>query len=412
MEVKLSPWQTTVWDDPHRFKVVNVGRRSGKTVMSVIRMIYEASLKNGQRIWYCSPTYRQSKQIAWSLLKQFVPPAAKPQFNETELVCTFNNGSTISLKGADNPESLRGTYLDFLIMDEVSFFKDWQTTWDAMRPLLSDHSAPAWFISTPNGLNHFYDLYQKQIGDADYVSYHYTSYDNPYIPKEEIDKAKQEMDEDSFNQEYMAEFVRPKGAVYKEWNLDHFTTVPYDQYLPLHISFDWGINDPTSVIWIQPQGSDTRVIDYYEASNADIGHFISVINSKTYKTPELYTGDPAGKARTLTTGTSVIEILAQKGINVRTLDGVKIPEQIRITHTKIPGLYVDNKLVRFRDCLLNYRYPDKNSTIINQENEVPIHNEFSHAMRAFEYWAVNSQSLPVDPHHSYPTYDKAKWTLR
>ncbi len=176
--------------------------------------------------------------------------------------------------------------------------------------------------------------------------------------------------------------------IYK--NLDkQFIDIEYDPNLQLHISMDFGVNDPTSLIWIQPNGAETRVIDYYEASDANIEHFVSVINSKPYKKPDLFTGDPAGKARTLTTGTSPIEILSNKGIYVKTKDGVTIPDQIRQAHIKMPGLYVSKKADQFKDCLLNYRYPTKSTTIVNQENEIPIHDKWSHAMRAFEYWAVN-----------------------
>jgi len=201
----------------------------------------------------------------------------------------------------------------------------------------------------------------------------------------------QKLGEDYFRQEILAEYVKPVGVVYREWNMDRqYVPLEYDPHLPLHVTFDWGVNDPTAVIWIQPYGAETRVIDYYEASDANIEHFIQVINAKPYKKPDLFTGDPAGKARTLTTGTSVIEMLAEKGIHVRTKDGVKIPDQIRITHKKIPGLYVaKDKAEGFRDCLLNYRYPEKSTALVNQENELPIHDRWSHGMRAFEYWAVN-----------------------
>lgn len=391
MEVRLSKWQTTVLNDPSRFKVINVGRRSGKTVLSVLRMLIEVS-KRKCTVWYISPTYKQSKNIAWSLLKEYCPESFKPVWNETELKCSLPNGAEIHLKGADNPDSLRGTKVDLFVFDEVAFFAEWKRTWEALRPILVDSQAPAWFVSTPNGFNHFYDLYNKANSDPDYKSFHFTSYDNPYVSSEEIDKAKQEMEGRSFAQEFLAEFNKPSGTVYAEWNIDNYRPVPYDPNLPLHITFDWGINDPTSIVWIQPYSSEVRVVDYYEASDASIEHFISVIQSKPYKKPDLYTGDPAGKARTLTTGTSVIELLARKDIHVRTKDGVRIPEQVRVFHTFVPRLYVNSQAPgceRYRDCLLNYRYPSKPETAVNQENEVPIHDQYSHAMKASEYWGVN-----------------------
>lgn len=394
-EIYLSPWQTKVWDDTHRFKVINVGRRSGKTVLSIIKLIQEAC-RDKTITWYISPTYKQSKNIAWSLLKEYMPNGARPVYNETELKCTLSNGSEIHLKGADNPDSLRGTKIDFAVFDEVAFFGNWKSVWEALRPILVDSKAPCWFVSTPNGFNHFYEMYNLQNTSEDYKSFHFTSYDNPYIDAEEIDKTKDQMDILSFNQEFLADFTRPAGTVYSEWNIDNFKEFAYDPNLPIHITFDWGINDPTAVVWLQPSRAEIRVIDYYEASDANIEHFISVINSKSYKPAELYTGDPAGKARTLTTGTSVIEILAQKGIHVRSKDGVKIPEQIRVAHSTMSRLFVSTKAERFRDCLLNYRYPEKKENVINQENEVPIHDDYSHAMRAYEYWCVNYMDIRTD----------------
>lgn len=389
MEVKLSPWQTKIWDDPHRFLVINVGRRSGKTVVAVLKMIEFASNNPGSTVWYISPTYKQSKSIAWLMLKEYMPTIAKPKYNEQELRCEIVNGSRIHLKGADNPDSLRGTKVDFFIFDETAFIKGWMSLWEALRPILVDTVAPAWFISTPNGLNHFYNLYNKEMYDTDYKSYHYTSYDNPYIDKNEVDKAKEEMDSLSFSQEFMAEFTRPQGTVYAQWSVDNFIPLEYDENLPLHITWDFGVNDPTAIIWIQPNKSETRVIDYYEASNADINHFVQIVNAKPYKTAELHTGDVAGNARELTTGQSPIGMLKKSGIYVRTSHIPNIKEQIRTTHAKIKSLYVSDKLERFRDCLLNYRYPQKSDSLINQSNELPIHDEYSHAMRAFEYWAWN-----------------------
>ena len=391
MQVRLSKWQTKVLEDPARFKVINVGRRSGKTVLSVLRMLIEVS-KRKCVVWYISPTYKQSKNIAWSLLKEYCPETFKPNWNETELKCSLPNGAEIHLKGADNPDSLRGTKVDLFVFDEVAFFTEWKRTWEALRPILVDSQAPAWFVSTPNGFNHFYDLYNKANLDPDYKAFHFTSYDNPYVSAEEIDKAKLEMEERSFSQEFLAEFNKPSGTVYAEWNLDNYKPFEYDPNLPLHLSWDFGVSDPTSLIWIQPHGSEVRIIDYYEASDPALEHFIQVINSKPYKTIELHTGDPAGKSRILGMNSTdgPITNLAKRGIFVRTKDGVRIKDQIRTSHSFMPRLFVNSdKCERFRDCLLNYRYPIKPETAINQENEIPIHDEYSHAMRAFEYWCVN-----------------------
>jgi len=187
----------------------------------------------------------------------------------------------------------------------------------------------------------------------------------------------------------MAEYVKPYGLVYKEWNLDNFVDFDYDENLPVHLTFDFGVNDPTAIIWIQPNGGETRVIDYYEASNADINHFIQVIKSKPYKTPEFCAGDIAGDSRELTTGKSPTKILQEAGYIIKTSSIPNIPAQIRQAHTRIPHLFVNHKAERFRDILLNYRYPAVREGLLNQSNEIPIHDEWSHGARAFEYWCWN-----------------------
>lgn len=258
-----------------------------------------------------------------------------------------------------------------------------------IRPNLIPHKAPVLFIGTPKGKKRLWALEQK-----DYIkSFHFTSMDNPDIDPAELEAlVKEYQDEgmDYYRQEILAEYIKPAGVVYREWDeVTNFIPLEYDPNLPLHITLDFGVNDPTAIIWIQPYQNETRVIDYYEASDANIEHFITYIRSRPYKPADLYTGDPAGSARTLTTGTSPIEIMADSDIHVRTMTGVKIPDQIRLTHRRMPHLYVSNKLERFRDCLLNYRYPEVKSTLRNQENEIPIHDEYSHAMRSLEYWCVN-----------------------
>lgn len=315
-------------------------------------------------------------------------------------------------------------YANGVLVKNCDEYDDWEEDiWPTIiRPNLMVHQAPAIVMGTPKGFRGMYKL----EANPDFKAFHFASDTNPDLPKAELESMIEEykkLGEDYYRQEIVAEYVKPVGVVYREWNMDRqYIPLSYDPHLPLHVTFDWGVNDPTAVIWIQPHGSETRVIDYYEASDANIEHFVSVINAKPYKKPDLFTGDPAGKARTLTTGTSVIEMLAEKGIHVRTKDGVKIPDQIRIAHDKMPGLYVAKPQAEgFRDCLLNYRYPKKSTGLVNQENEIPIHDRWSHGMRAFEYWAVNvkdggvvndgGQANPEPPDwvESLPSWSQDHW---
>ena len=402
---KPQPYQLEWHKCPTRFLVLVTGRQIGKTTGIINDAIKYALSNPNTRTWYVTNDFRQAKRNVWDTLKKYIIPEMGASFNESELKATFPNGSKIELIGVENAESLRGAVVHRMYLDEYADFP--RDIWTkVLRPMLSTTAGNVWFVGTPKGMGN--DLYDKYFSDnSDTTKYKIPAIvdgvpTSAYADLKELQQAQETLPKDAFDQEYLAEFTRPSGTVYSDWPLENFKEVNYDVSLPLHISMDFGINDPTSLIWIQPNGSEYRVVDYYEASNANLDHFVSVINSRPYKIPELYTGDVAGNARTLTTGTSPIEILASKNIHVRTKGGVKIPDQIRVTHGLIKSLFVSNNLTRFRDCLLNYRYPEIKDTARNQENELPIHDEFSHAMRALEYYAVNVKDVsPTKPKQNY-----------
>lgn len=226
MEVKLSHWQTEVWDDTHRYKVINAGRRAGKTMLVTLAMADFASRNSNKNIWYIAPTYRQAKQIVWEMLKQMLPKEMVVKWNETDLTVALKTGCKISLKGADNPDSLRGVSIDLIMFDEVAFFARWDEVWKILRPTLADSMADVWFISTPNGFNHFKHLSDnwnpniaaKLFEEKDVKYFHFTTYDNPHIPKIEIEAMRNEMDEDSFAQEILGEFRKMTGLVFKDFD--------------------------------------------------------------------------------------------------------------------------------------------------------------------------------------------------
>jgi hypothetical protein len=215
LQVPLNKWQKEVETDTHRFKVICAGRRSGKSVLSRMIILKWAIEKPGV-YWIVSPNYKQSKMIHWSELQKEVPLKWVLKKNEVDLAITLKNGSVIELKGAENPDSLRGSKLRGLVIDEIASIRNWDWLWqECLRPTLTDYEAPVIFISTPKGYNHFYDLYQQGQQDSIYKSWRFTSYDNPFIPKGEIDQAKTELTEDTFAQEYLADFRKYTGLVYK-----------------------------------------------------------------------------------------------------------------------------------------------------------------------------------------------------
>ncbi len=213
----LHPSQKPVASDLHRFRVLCCGRRWGKTTLAIDQMKGRAAIPNS-RIAYIAPTYQQARDIAWEQLKKDCHAAAE-SINESRLEIKLVNGSTIALRGWESIETLRGQKFHLVVIDEVASMRNFWLHWqEVIRPTLTDEKGEGLFISTPKGFNHFYDLFNLESEDDDYKSFHFTTYDNPHIPKEEVDKARKELTEDRFAQEYLADFRKTEGLVYKEFD--------------------------------------------------------------------------------------------------------------------------------------------------------------------------------------------------
>lgn len=410
--------QQEVLDDPSRFKIVRAGRKWRKSSLGV-SWLFEKALKNECGVkgctsthsyFYVAPTRKQAKDIVWldhveRLLGHLEKQGVKFKRNEHDLSVTFaHNKARIQLAGVDNPDALRGVSIwGGIVLDEYDDFKE-DIFPLVIRPNLLPHKTPVYILGTPKGKSLLYRMSNNvyhdgpQKGEKIWKSFHFTTFDNPDLDKTELDAVVSEFKsygDAYYKQEIMAEYVKPVGIVYDEFDeqKQYLDTVAYDPNLPLHCTWDFGVKDPTAIIWIQPgPDGEVRVIDCHEESNANIEHFAQIINSKPYKTPSLHTGDIAGRARSLQTGKSVIDELKKLGIYVTTNPIPDIPTQIRKTHQIIPRLRVAKpRCEHFLDCLSNYRYPEevgKESTT-EKAAETPLHNWASHMVRALEYWSWN-----------------------
>ena len=216
LNVELLPWQQEVFNDPTRFKIVAAGRRTGKSRLAAWQLIIYGLQTNRGHVFYVAPTQGQARDIMWSTLLELAHPVIKTS-HINNLQITLINGCTISLKGADRPETMRGVSLKFLVMDEYADMKP--SVWEQiLRPALADQKGEALFIGTPMGRNHFYDLYSyAEIGnDQSYKAWHFTSYDNPLLDPKEIDTAKKSMSSYAFRQEFLASFEAMGSEIFKE----------------------------------------------------------------------------------------------------------------------------------------------------------------------------------------------------
>lgn len=216
LNIELLPWQQEVWNDETRFKIVAAGRRTGKSRLAAWMLILRALQTEKGHVFYVAPTQGQARDIMWqTLLELGNPVIINSHINNLQIKLV--NGATISLKGADRPETMRGVSLRFLVLDEYADMKP-EVFEQILRPALADQKGDALFIGTPMGRNHFYDLYQYgELGDdPTYKTWHFTSYSNPLLDSEEIDVAKKSMSSYAFRQEFMASFEARGSEMFKE----------------------------------------------------------------------------------------------------------------------------------------------------------------------------------------------------
>ena len=218
LDIKLLPWQTEVWQSDVRFKIVAAGRRTGKSRLAAWMLIVEALHTDKGHVWYVAPTQGQARDIMWQVLLELGHPVIESS-HVNNMQIRLVNGSTISLKGADRPETMRGVSLKFVVLDEYADMKP-QVFEQILRPALADLKGKAMFIGTPMGRNHFYDLYEYGSNgkDPSFKSWHFTSFDNPLLDPKEIELAKQSMSSFAFRQEFMASFEAAQSDIFKaEW---------------------------------------------------------------------------------------------------------------------------------------------------------------------------------------------------
>jgi hypothetical protein len=153
----FSPQQHQILGCDRRFIVLAAGRRWGKTTVGLFKMLCHAASARGQLCFYIGPTERQAKEMGWRALKELVPDLLTRRVRESELEIELVNGSLIKVHG---PQSLRGTGLDFAVLDEFAYMPP--ELWpEVVRPMLADREGGALLSSTPRGFNHFYDLYYE-----------------------------------------------------------------------------------------------------------------------------------------------------------------------------------------------------------------------------------------------------------
>jgi len=357
-----------------------------------MEMLGKAISQNDQKIAYIAPTNQQTRDIAWAMLKHYAGKIIS-KTNESRLeltVRTIKGGtSKISLKSWESVENLRGLAFDFLVIDEVASMRNWWENWqEVLRPTLTDSRGGSIFISTPKGYNHFYDLYT--LKDPDYKSFHFTSYDNPYLDKTELDKARKEVTDDRFAQEYMADFRKTEGLVYREFDrFRHvFKSKEIERVTSVLAGVDFGFSNPCGIVLIKRDyDNHFWVTDEWYRTKQTTPQIIEVItNFKpfiVYPDPE----DPGKIAELQANGINCREVNKSKN---SVINGIDIVREL----FKQGRLHISEACKNLIMELETYHYPEKKSN--QNESELPV-KEDDHLCDALRYvlMTCNSGAAPL-----------------
>ena len=382
-----------------RWNVLVMHRRFGKTVFAINHLIKECLICQlpRPRVAFIAPTFTQAKRIAWDYVKYYASVIPNIQFNETELRVDFPNGARLMLLSAENPDSLRGIYLDLAIFDEFGMMNP--RVWgEVVRPALSDREGGAIFLGTPNGHNHFFDLLQQarsevQEGSDKWYWNIIKSSESKIVKQEELEAAQKQMTEEQYEQEYECSFTASIiGAYYGKLvteaeDTGRITKVPYDPSLPVHTAWDLGVNDATAIWFAQVnRGGAIHIIDYYENSGVGLSHYAEIIDRKDYFYGE-HLAPHDIEVRELGTGKSRLETAQSLGIRFKVIPRMKIIDGINAVRLLLPKCYFDrDKCQEGIDYLRQYRQDwDERKKIFRDQ---PRHDYTSHSADAFRYLAT------------------------
>jgi PBSX family phage terminase large subunit len=379
--MNLHKAQKEIAADPHRFRVVDAGRRFGKDILGIEEAIGAGLAIPGARIPYIGTTLQQTRDIVWEPLKKRLKPILI-DLNETRMEAIFKSTgdepSKIVLKGWENIETERGNKNAFIVSTETAMKRNFWVGWqEVLRPTLTDLEGGALFLSTPKGYNHFYDLFEMQKRDpANWKSFHYTTFDNPHINPQEIEEARKTMTEDRFAQEYLAEFRKMEGLVYKEFSrFEHVfdDATPRRAIAEVIAGVDFGFTNPSAILRIEHDVDNHYWItrEWYQ-TNRTTAELISVARTMGIN---IFYPDPAEPDR--------IQEMERAGLNCR-----EVSKDIEAGIQSVRELFRQGRLHIHRDCinliseLESYRYPDKKPD--QNEKEVPV-KEKDHACDALRY---------------------------
>jgi hypothetical protein len=370
----LTTPQKEVASSNKRFRVLCAGRRFGKSVLA-IRELAKFARHDNKKVLYVAPTYQMCRNIVWGPLKTKLRELNWiKKVNESRLEIQLVNGSTIMLRGADNPDSLRGMGVSFICIDEVADIKPEAWT-EVLRPSLSAESPPgsALFVGTPKGVgNHFKDLFEMADVDDNWQSWQYTTLEGENVSQSEVDAAKRDLDIRTFRQEFEASFETATNIVYYSFKAQNNVikwTGSKNDLKSIYVMTDFNVSPMATLIAI-PTTWGLHVIDEICLYSSNTDEMVQEVKNRYPHQKVTAYPDPAGiQRKTSAGGRTDISILQNAGWDVRykprhpaVKDRINAVNSLLLNSNGDSRLLIDPKCKQLIKCLTRFSY--KENTLI------------------------------------------------
>ena len=348
----LTAPQKKVISSEARFRVLITGRRFGKTYLA-INEIAKFSSQPNKKVWYVAPTYRQAKTICWAELKdKMIKHKWVKNINHSDLTITLRNNSTITLRGSENFDALRGVGLDMVIFDEFSDINK-EAWYEVLRPTLSDTKGSAFFCGSPRGFGNWsYELFKMGETNNDWESFKYTTLEGQQVSQEEIEQAKQDLDLRTFQQEYEATFVNYSGMIYYNFSREKNIIEKYKGgSLFLHIGLDFNV-DPMCAVVTVIEKDIVIVIDEIQIYSSNTNEMCEEIKYRYKHQNIIIYPDPSARQRkTSAGGLTDLAILKNFGFDVRCRNTAPlVRDRINAVNSKLKNVAGKNSLFVLHSC--------------------------------------------------------------
>lgn len=426
---KPRPFQAALHRSLKRFNVAVCHRRFGKSYFS-LRHLQIQMLQNKKtrpQYAYIAPTYAQAKKVAWDYAKEFFSKLPGFKSYEQELKIEISHPyiqgdkCVLYLIGADNPDSIRGIYLDGVVIDEYAQIAP--SLWGkVVFPTLVDRTGWAIFIGTPSGHNHFSKLYheaeESKIKDpnSEWFAITLKASQTKVIPEDELAVVRANSTEEDYRQEFECDWsAANKGTYYDSYMTKaeeegRITSVPYDPAALVHTAWDLGIDDHMVIWFYQVVGREIHVIDHIEDNDKGLDYYLKVVKEKPYNYGTHFFPHDANQRELTNGGRARIEVITEiLGNNCEVLKRISVEDGINAVRMILNRCWFDKKQC-YRGILALKNYRKKFNEKLNTYSGA-VHDEFSHSADGFRVLGLSlSRDLGRmnDVRGSFTKYDRVE----